>query len=115
MADYTTPENVLDELPDDVSAAIQAKIPGWITGASAQVDAGLPGYPAFQAITDTPATPSLIEEITRLLVVDRVIRKLGLIRRSGEEEAVETYRAQADRMLRQLADGERVIPLDQMP
>lgn len=110
MADYTTKQNVLDELPDDVREETDAKIPRWITDASAQVDAALPGYPEFKA---HPDTPPMIEEITRLLVVDRVMRAEGLMRRD-DQDAVETYRQQAERMLRQLADGERVIPLSQI-
>jgi hypothetical protein len=110
MPNYTDPQNVKDELPDDLEAETQAKIPGWIAAASAQVDSALPGYPEFKAYPDTPPA---IEEITRLLVVDRVMRHEGLQRRD-EQDAVETYRQQAERMLRQLADGERVIPLIQL-
>ncbi|MNK46794.1 hypothetical protein D3C87_655850 [compost metagenome] len=113
MPNYTSVDNVLMEIPaDDLDdeTEFKAKIAAWIPQKSAYVDSALPGYAEFKAF---PATPPAIEEIARLLVVDQALRYFKLERRDPDD-AVETYRQQAERMLRQLADGERVIPLSQL-
>lgn len=114
MPNYTSTEMVLMELPsdldEDLQETIEAKLVEWIPAKSAYVDSALPSYAAFKAY---PYTPPVIEEITRWLVVDQVLRFFKLERRDADD-AVESYRQMADRGLRQLSDGERVIPQDQL-
>lgn len=112
---YTTQEKVLDELFDDVSAVVTAKIAGWISDESRNIDAALPNYSTpFNDIAGTPATPAAIEKACRFLVVDRVMRKVGLLRYDSDGKLQESYRAEGERLLRQLRDGDLVIPSDQL-
>lgn len=113
---YTTSTKVMDELPSDVPADVQAKFAGWIEDASRKIDANLPGYETpFNAITDTPPTPSEIEEAARYLVIDRAMRKMGLLRYDDKGSPVEKYKADATEILRKLREGESVIPEAQLP
>jgi hypothetical protein len=113
MADYTTSERVLDELPraSTIPADVTGKIPGWITDASRLVDSWIVSYPTpFADIAANPSTPPVVEEVTRYLVVDRVMRKLGTIRRDDDGKAVDTYKQEAECTLRKIQTGERIIP-----
>lgn len=113
MADYTTPERVLDELPraSTIPADVTAKIPGWITDKSRVVDSWITGYPTpFADIAGNPPTPAVIEEATRYLVVDQVMRKLGTIRRDDDGKPVDSYKQDGESILRKIQTGERIIP-----
>lgn len=115
MAVYTTSENVIDEIADDINAAVTAKIPGWAEAESRTIDATLINYTTpFNDIAGTPPTPAIVEKACRLLVVDRVMRKLGLIRTDENGRLVETYRQAGERIIRQLRDGDLVIPSEQL-
>lgn len=114
---YTTSAAVLAELPQTPPASVQSLIAGWITEESQVVDTWLPNYLVpFNDIT-APAypTPAIIERITRFLVLDRVFRNIGLLRYDEAGRVVDSYKVEAERLLRQLRDGELVIPVGQLP
>ena len=112
---YTTSAAVLNECPPDVSAAVQALIAGWIEDVSRQIDAAVPNYSTpFKAVTGSPVTPPIVEEAARYLVADRVLRKTGLLRYDTEGRLVDSLKAAGDLILRQLRDGDRVIPTSQL-
>lgn len=115
MAVYTTQAKVLDELPNDLPAPVKDKLPGWIEDESGEIDTGLPNYTTpFADIAGTPKTPTRIEKIARFLVLDRVCRKLGLLRYDDDGKLLESYKAEAERLLRRLRDGDDVIPASQL-
>lgn len=109
---YTTQAKVIDEILDDVPAEALALIPGWIEDESRTIDAALPGYQTPFAAS--PGTPPIIEKAARFLVVDRLLRKLGLLRTDDDGRLVETYRRDAEKILKQLREGELIIPEVQM-
>lgn len=112
---YTTQTKVLDELFTDVSADVQAKIPGWAEDESRNIDAALVNYTTpFNDIAGTPATPPIIEKACRYYVAHRVLQKLGVNRYDENEKASESYEQKADRLIRRLRDGEDVIPQSQL-
>jgi len=116
MANYTTPDDVIDEVGiDDIPTNVQAKIPNWIAAESQVIDAALPNYEVpFADVSATPSTPGLIQKACRFLVLDRVLRKLAMIRTDDNGRVVESYKHEGERILRQLRDGEAVIPAGQL-
>lgn len=112
---YTTQEKVLDELPNDLPATVKDKIPGWIEDESGNIDTALPNYNTpFADIAGTPKTPTAIEKIARYLVLDRACRKLGLLRYDEDGKPTESYKTEAERLIRRLKDGDDVIPASQL-
>ena len=108
---YTTSTKVLDELPSSVPTAVSSKIDGWIADESRAVDSALPNYTTpFADIAASPATPALIEEATRYLVIDRALRKSGLLRYDALGKLVDSYEVKGKALLRDLRDGARVLP-----
>ena len=66
----------------------------------------------FPAITDSPATPALIEKITRALAAAEGYVRLGEINKISDEESMEgKLREWAEEKLRQIREGEIVISL----
>jgi hypothetical protein len=114
---YTTQQKVLDEGLKDVPNSSKALIPGWIEDSSRIVDTALARVyrVPFRDITASPGTPSLIEQIARYLTVDRLLRKLGLLRYDENNRLVDSYEQKAWDLLDKLKSGELAIPADQLP
>ena len=116
MAAYTTTTLLgylmPSPLPSDVTAGMQAQ---WIADASAYVD-GMVGkrYPMlgdgqkFADITDSPATPALIELCARWVAAHYGWLKLGEINRTEATNATK-YLEMADDKLKAIREGEADI------
>lgn len=66
----------------------------------------------FPAITDSPATPALIEKITRALAAAEGYVRLGEINKISDEESMEgKLREWAEEKLQKIRDGEIIISL----
>lgn len=107
---YTTASDVLNEVVSGVPSGTQALIPDWITAESRYVDSALVNY----TVPFSDPVPAVVERATRFLVADRVLRKVGLLRYDEAGRVVESYKLEGERILRQLRDGELVIPAAQI-
>lgn len=114
---YTTSANVLNELHSDVPAAVQALFAAWIESDSRKADSYLTPYTTpLNAITAGTPTPAIVEEAVRYLVVDRAMRKQGLLRYDEAEPGriADSYQRRGERILEKLRDGELIIPASQL-
>lgn len=66
----------------------------------------------FPDITDSPSTPSTIEEICNLLVVARALKYYGGTYNSKENNIIARLRKDAKDMLKSIRDGEISISID---
>lgn len=112
---YTTQDRVTDEVADDIKSDVLDKVATWISDESRVIDATLPNYVTpFKDIAADPGTPAMVEKACRMLVCDRLIRKLGLVRTDENGRVVDSFRDEGRRILRELRDGSAVIPEEQL-
>lgn len=117
MASYTTDANLLTELPDNLPATLDTpteRAP-FIEQASALADTLVgPRFPVrlygaaqqkFPEITDTPATPLLVELATRKLAAALICGALAIVARRSDGGA-ERLHKEAIEWFRRIRDGE---------
>jgi hypothetical protein len=113
VADYTTTTQVKRWLPSNYSSTTlpDSTISSIIRERSAYVDDSLPRYWEFNSVTDSPATPKLIQEITTWLVAHECLHILGMSDRFGEGSLTWRLREWAEDRLEKLRRGElRISP-----
>lgn len=121
MATYTTSAKVAIHLPDDVPAAVSARVDDDITDASAIVD-GAAGsrFPLsyggsvqrFPDITDSPATPALIELCARWYAASFQWARMGQSAVDGEQTEAEKFEKKAEALLERIRNGEVAVTID---
>lgn len=103
---YSTSTKVLEEIPGSTPSSLDAaKVDGYIADASRFVDARLTNYAGFDDVGGSPATPALIEKITRLIAAHDCMVYMGEMR--GDEHVGADLKTLADKLLDDLspADG----------
>ncbi len=98
---YSTVANVLAEIPGSVPSELDSdKVTQYIEDASRYVDARLPNYAGFPDIGGSPATPPVIEKISRLIAAHDCLVFIGELR--GENSSGSELRDISERMIEHL-------------
>lgn len=118
MSRYTSDENLVRELPDNLPAALdtEAERLVYIEQASAMADALVgPRFPVrtygearqkFPDITDSPATPPLIELATRKLAASMIYGAITVVGRENELRGGKELQDEALEWFRRIREGE---------
>ena len=119
MAIYTSDDNLLIELPDNLPDAVDSSAERLVyiqlAGSLADSLVG-PRYPVgengqkFPDITDSPATPPLIELAARKLAAGMIYRVIGVVARDGGELAgAQSLHGEACDLFRRIREGELTV------
>lgn len=119
MATYTSDDNLLielpDNLPDSVDSAAERLVYIQLAGSLADSLVG-PRYPVgpsgqkFPDITDSPPTPPLIELATRKLAAGMIYRVIGVVGRDGGElGGAQPLHEEAADLFRRIREGELAV------
>ncbi len=120
MPAYTDFDRVMAHLPKDPPASVTAKTDQDIADASAQLDARVGahfplayggGTQRFPDITETPATPAIIELTTRYLAVHMQYVRMKE-KRSGDGTLADKFGELADKLIGEIIKGDIVVTID---
>jgi len=121
MPTYTNSANVYSELPPNLPTTVTDYTANDIATASGLVESGVgPGFSTnyksntqkFPDITDSPATPAIIEIAARFYAASLQYKRLGESVGEGEIPKSQEYWEKAEAIVKDIREGVRTVEID---